>query len=158
MTLTFELLSPQTLEAAADIWTEGWTAGHADIVPAALIKLRTAASFRDRLEKHQSDTWVAMRGGVVQGFYIRDKDQLYQFYVSSTARGSGVAAKMMDHAENTFRAAGISKLWLACSVGNDRAARFYEKTGWRNVRTESFPADTADGPFDLNVWRFEKLL
>lgn len=48
--------------------------------------------------------------------------------------------------------------WLACAIGNDRAARFYEKNGWRRAGTIINEADTERGPFPLEVWRYEKPL
>jgi hypothetical protein len=48
--------------------------------------------------------------------------------------------------------------WLACAIGNERAARFYEKSGWRRIGTMVSRLDTANGPFDLGVWRYEKRL
>jgi hypothetical protein len=43
-------------------------------------------------------------------------------------------------------------------VGNHRAARFYEKSGWRLAGTVVDPAETSSGPFPLEVWRYEKRL
>ncbi len=48
--------------------------------------------------------------------------------------------------------------WLACAVGNTRAARFYEKSGWRNAGTFVMMTDTSNGPFPVDQWRFEKRL
>ena len=48
--------------------------------------------------------------------------------------------------------------WLACAIGNDRAARFYEKNGWRRTGTIVNDAETLQGPFPLEVWRYEKAL
>jgi GNAT superfamily N-acetyltransferase len=85
-------------------------------------------------------------------------DELYQFYVASEARGTGVAAALMADAEAQLAARGIETAWLACAVGNARAARFYEKSGWNLARTMISHLDTVDGPFDLEIWRYEKLL
>jgi hypothetical protein len=42
-------------------------------------------------------------------------------------------------------------------VGNERAARFYEKRGWsRGTLTSQL--DTPEGVFPLDVWRYEKPL
>jgi len=48
--------------------------------------------------------------------------------------------------------------WLACAIGNERAARFYEKCGWRRVGKMINPLDTPDGVLPLEVWRYEKRL
>jgi len=47
---------------------------------------------------------------------------------------------------------------IACAIGNERAARFYEKHGWRRVGTMVNYAETSDGAFPLEVWRYEKAL
>jgi RimJ/RimL family protein N-acetyltransferase len=56
-----------------------------------------------------------------------------------------------------MRGAGVETAWLACAVGNERAARFYEKCGWRRAAT------VPDEPYDsggivFEVWRYEKTL
>jgi hypothetical protein len=54
-------------------------------------------------------------------------------------------------------ARGVETAWLACAVGNHRAARFYEKSGRRLAGTVVDPA-TPSGPFPPEVWRYEKRL
>lgn len=85
-------------------------------------------------------------------------DELYQLYVSATARGSGLAATLLADGEARIATNGFGTGWLACAIGNDRAARFYEKNGWRRVGNMIDRLDTPDGPFMLNVWRYEKEL
>jgi hypothetical protein len=52
----------------------------------------------------------------------------------------------------------VEVAWLACAVGNDRAARFYEKYAWRRVGTMSYQPDAAADVPALQVWRYEKRL
>jgi ribosomal protein S18 acetylase RimI-like enzyme len=78
--------------------------------------------------------------------------------VSREARGSGVAAALTADAEARLAERGVETAWLACAIGNDRAARFYEKSGWRLAGTVVNPAETSSGPFPLEVWRYEKRL
>ena len=85
-------------------------------------------------------------------------DELDQFYVAPRARGAGIAAVLMADAEARLSARGVETAWLACAIGNARAARFYEKCGWYLARTMVSRLATADGPFDLKVWRYEKRL
>jgi ribosomal protein S18 acetylase RimI-like enzyme len=85
-------------------------------------------------------------------------DELYQLYVSAEARGSGVASVLMADAEARLGAAGYDVGWLACAIGNDRAARFYEKSGWRRVATEVYLAEAPGHTIPLEVWRYEKRL
>jgi GNAT superfamily N-acetyltransferase len=85
-------------------------------------------------------------------------DELYQFYLARQARGTGLAAALIADAEALLAARGVATAWLACAVGNDRAARFYQKSGWTNARTMPNRLETPEGVFDLPVWRYEKRL
>jgi len=84
--------------------------------------------------------------------------ELSQLFVSAEAHGSGVAAALIADAEARLAEHGVETAWLACAIGNDRAARFYEKSGWRLAGTAVNTAETSSGPFPLEVWRYEKRL
>jgi GNAT superfamily N-acetyltransferase len=146
------------LDQLARIWYDGWIDAHAHLVPEALRRLRTLESFRDRLGAAFADIRVAGPSGAPVGFTIVKDDELYQLYVSAPARGSGVAATLIDDAEARLAASGVETAWLACAIGNHRAARFYEKRGWRQVAAVVYPAETSSGSFDLEVCRYEKSL
>jgi ribosomal protein S18 acetylase RimI-like enzyme len=92
------------------------------------------------------------------GFCIVKDDELYQLYVSRRSRGAGIAAALVRDAEALLAERGVEKAWLACAIGNDRAARFYENSGWRRVGNMISVLETAEGPFSLEVWRYEKIL
>lgn len=57
-----------------------------------------------------------------------------------------------------LRVVGVVVAWLSCAIGNKRAARFYEKWGWRRTGTMISRPETSAGPFPLEVWRYEKRL
>ena len=139
----------------AALWHAGWHEGHGDIVPDALLASRTLAEFTDRTRTHLDATRVARVGGVLAGFFMTQGDELYQFYVDAAFRGQGVAAALMQVAEATLPR---GRVWLACTVGNDRAARFYEKCGWHRSATERYEVETAAGAQAVTVWRFVKVL
>jgi ribosomal protein S18 acetylase RimI-like enzyme len=84
--------------------------------------------------------------------------ELYQLFVSAQSRGSGTATALIADAEARLAESGIETAWLACAIGNERAARFYEKRGWHRVGIMVNHAETADGTFPLEVWRYEKSL
>jgi ribosomal protein S18 acetylase RimI-like enzyme len=156
MTMTVRPASRDDLDRLAEIWHEGWHDGHAHVVPAALTRVRTLEGFRQRLEAAFADIRVAGPPGAPVGFSVVKDDELYQLYVAAPARGSGIAALLIEDAEARLAAAGVGTAWLACAIGNDRAARFYRKRGWRLVGTTDYEAETETGPFALRVWRFEK--
>ena len=83
-------------------------------------------------------------------------DELYQLFVSAQVRGTGAAAALVADAETRIAAAGVQIAWLACAIGNERAARFYEKCGWRRVENMVNHAETPSGTFALETWRYEK--
>ncbi|MDW3206153.1 MAG: GNAT family N-acetyltransferase [Alphaproteobacteria bacterium] len=142
----------------AKIWHEGWQDGHAGLVPDKLARNRTLDSFADRLANSLAQVRVAELEGEIVGFHVIQEDELNQFFLAAEARGRGVADVMMADAEAGFRAAGHARAWLACAIGNDRAARFYEKQGWGRTGVVTSHLPTRDGVVDLEVWRYEKMV
>jgi GNAT superfamily N-acetyltransferase len=142
----------------AKLWFDGWQDAHVHILPAALTRLRTLGSFEERLRAAWPGVRVAGAAGAPVGFYCLKGAELYQFFVASQARGSGIAAHLMADAEARLIESGVHTAWLACAIGNDRAARFYEKCGWRRTGTVIDDLDVPGGTFALDVWRFEKTL
>jgi GNAT superfamily N-acetyltransferase len=146
------------LDQLAQIWYDGWHEAHAELVPEELTRLRTLESFRERLRAALPSVRVAGSVGRPAGFSVVREDELYQLFVSSESRGSGVAAALLADAEAHLAENGVQTAWLACAMGNGRAARFYEKCGWRRAGNMINYAETSDGPFPLEVWRYEKAL
>jgi len=146
------------IDQLARIWYDGWQDAHAAILPAELARVRTLESFRERLQAALSDVRVAGPPGAPVGFCMVHDDELYQLYVSAEGRGTGVAAALLADGEARLAASGIETAWLACAIGNQRAARFYEKCGWRRVGNMINQLDTPNGIFPLEVWRYEKVL
>jgi GNAT superfamily N-acetyltransferase len=153
--LTIRPMHMGDIEALSGIWFAGWQDAHTGLLPAKLARLRTRDSFRDRLAAAVQRTCVATWDGHPIGLSIRDGSELNQFYVAATARGTGVAQALMAETFECFRAAQVPRAWLACAIGNNRAARFYEKTGWARVSIVETELATPEGPFALNVWRYE---
>lgn len=141
--------------ALAKLWFDGWQDAHASILPTEIAKDRTLGNFRKRLVSALSDTRALIAADVPVGMAILKDDELYQFYVAESARGTGAAQRLMDDALSQFSARGVSVAWLACAIGNDRAARFYEKSGWQcaGVMTNDLTIDGSTYP--LRVWRYE---
>lgn len=142
----------------AQLWYDGWQDGHAAVVPAALKRLRTLQNFRERMRDALPATRVIGPRGGPLGFCTIKADELYQLYVSSAARGTNVATDLIEDGEARLRDEGVKTAWLSCAIGNDRAARFYEKRGWRRVGTMTNVLDTIEGKFELVTWRYEKAL
>jgi len=149
---------PAEIDLLAQLWFDGWRDAHAAIVPPELTRVRTLDSFRERLRAALPSVRVAGEAGSPLGFYLLKGDELYQLYVSGLARGSGVAAELIADAEARLADRGVEVAWLACAIGNERAARFYEKRGWRRAGTFVSKLDTIGGVVPLEVWRYEKRL
>lgn len=148
---------PAEIDHLAKVWYDSWQDAHARILPPELTRIRTLESFRERLHAALPDVRVAGPFSTPVGFCIVKGDELYQLYVSVEARGSGVAAALMADAEARLAEAGVELAWLACAIGNERAARFYEKSGWQRAGTVVYQPDASDGA-PLEVWRYEKRL
>jgi ribosomal protein S18 acetylase RimI-like enzyme len=146
------------IEALAKIWFDGWQDAHAHLLPAQLARLRTRKSFQERIVAALDRVRVVGPVDAPVGFCMTRDSELYQLYVSSTARGSGLAAALVQDAEDRLMNDGICTAWLACAIGNERAARFYEKHGWSRTGTVIEHLEVADGTYPLEVWRYEKSL
>ena len=146
------------LDHLARLWHDVWHESHARFAPPELIRLRTLASFRDRLEVALPDVYVAGPVGAPLGLCVLRDEELYQLFVALEAHGSGVAAALIADAEARLAARGVETAWLACAIGNARAARFYEKSGWHLAGTFIMLSETSNGPFPVDQWRYEKRL
>ena len=142
----------------AKIWYDGWQDAHAEILPSELRRARTLENFRDRLRAHLEDARAVGEPGAAAGFCIVKGDELYQLFVAAQARGAGAAAALVADAEVRISESGAEVAWLACAIGNERAARFYEKCGWQRAGNMVSRLETPDGEFRLEVWRYEKSL
>jgi GNAT superfamily N-acetyltransferase len=156
--MTARPADPSETGVLARLWYDGWQDAHAAILPATLARARTLESFVERTAAALVDVRVIGPRGAPLGFAMLKGDELYQFYVAAQARGAGIAATLMADAEAQLSERGVETAWLACAIGNARAARFYEKSGWHLARTMINRLDTIDGPFDLEIWRYEKHL
>lgn len=148
----------EDLAPLAQLWWSGWQDAHLEIVPEALARLRTLESFRERMAAALPRVRALGPAGAPLGFHLIKDDELNQFYLAAEARGTGAAAALMADAEACLLAQDVETPWLACAIGNARAARFYEKAGWALARVQSVPTETSAGLFPLDVWRYEKRL
>jgi GNAT superfamily N-acetyltransferase len=146
------------IDNLARTWYDAWQDAHARIVPSELARVRTLESFNARLRAALSQVRVVGPRGKPLGFYLLKGDELNQLFVDAAARGLGVGVALIDDAEARLASSGVRTAWLACAIGNDRAARFYEKRGWRLTGTFVSELDTPEGVFPLEVWKYEKNL
>jgi GNAT superfamily N-acetyltransferase len=149
---------PTEIDHLAMLWYEGWRDAHELIVPAELARVRTLDSFRERLRAALAEVHVVGPVGAPHGFSMLKDDELYQLFVGRQWRGTGIAAALIADAEARLAARNVETAWLACAIGNVRAARFYEKCGWHRAGIVVSQLETPEGVFALDVWRYEKRL
>ncbi|HEV7992864.1 MAG TPA: GNAT family N-acetyltransferase [Gemmatimonadaceae bacterium] len=144
------------VDALAQVWYDGWHEAHAHLLPAEVARHRTLDSFRERLHAALPAVRVVGDAGDPLGFHLVKRDELNQLFVAARARGLGAAAALVADAEERIRENGAELAWLACAIGNERAARFYEKCGWRRVGTVISQLTIPGGEIPCEVWRYEK--
>ena len=71
---------------------------------------------------------------------IRDGDsaELSKIYVAPEHHGTGVATALMDLALTTAGEWGVGRVWLGVNQANQRAQRFYAKSGFEVSGTRTF--------------------
>lgn len=158
MAWTVRNAEPREIDCLARIWHDTWHEVQARIVPAELARVRTLESFRTRLGEALPNLRVVGAPGEPLGFCIVRADELYQLFVAASARGSGAADALLADGESRLATSGVKKAWLACAIGNERAARFYEKSGWFRAGKMINESVTPTGSYPLEVWRYEKEL
>lgn len=149
---------PAEAEAITDLWHDGWRFAHLAITPDELIRHRTRVVFTRRLHKKWPNVLVTGPVGDPTGFAALIDDELDQFYLAGHARGTGLARTFMAAIEAEFAERDIRRPRLICTVGNDRAARFYAKAGWQNIGQRMGAVEIPGGTFELPVWEFRKTL
>jgi GNAT superfamily N-acetyltransferase len=160
MTLPAAVLRAATMddvEAVAEVWHRAWVDGHLGHVPEALLPHRTLDHFRRRVPERIPSTTVAVIDARVVGFVTVREDEVNQLFVAEAARGTGVAAALLRHAEGVI-ALRADVAWLAVADGNARARRFYERQGWRDVAAIDYQADIEGGTIPVPCRRYERVL
>lgn len=155
------ILRPATagdVDALATIWYDGWQDAHRALVPEELSRIRTRERFAQRLTDNLDELIVATVDDGPVGFVMLYDDELYQFFVAATGRGTDVATRLMRAAEQMLRERGYPQAHLFCAVGNMRAAAFYEKCRWVNVAELELSVGDDDTEIPVPVWRYEKAL
>jgi len=146
---------PDDAAAIAAIWHAGWADGHLGHVPGELVAHRQADHFARLAEGRIAHTTVATSSADVIGFVTVVGDEVEQVYVAAAARGSGVAAALLAHAESVV-AERADVVWLAVVAGNARARRFYERCGWHDAGSITYLAEIDGGRFEVPCRRYER--
>jgi len=153
-------LRPATADdarAIARIWHDGWRDGHVGHVPEELHAHRGLDAFEARVPPRLATTTVAEVDGVIAGFITVIDAELEQLYVAGHARGSGLAAALLERAEQQI-GERFEVAWLAVAAGNARARRFYERRGWHDAGPLEYGAEIPGGTLAVACRRYERKL
>jgi GNAT superfamily N-acetyltransferase len=156
-TLALRAATPEDSEAIAVIWYRGWRDGHLGHVPETLPPHRRLVDFRARVPPRIPTTAVATTASGVVGFVTVHDDEVEQIYVAESARGGGAARALLGHAEQVI-AVQFDVAWLAVVAGNERARRFYAKSGWSDAGAFDYAAEISGGTVLVPCHRYEKRL
>jgi ribosomal protein S18 acetylase RimI-like enzyme len=156
----------------AAVHVRSWQEAYRDLMPADFL---AGLDPRDRAARYEfeggegapttvvatveDDGEEAIVGFVTFG-RSRDEDvlgmgEVYALYVDPTRHQAGAGRLMMAEARRRLLDAGITDAVLWVLDGNDRAAAFYEREGWRRDG-----ATREENPYDIvsNVSRFRRRL
>ncbi len=104
---------------------------------------------RKLIANPNSAAWIAEENAKLSGFAIVDwatvpkgtVAYIQTIEVHPESRRRGIAAGLLNRAENSARAAGATAIWLHVDVENSAAIRLYESRGFaRKSREEHFYA------------------
>jgi len=107
------------------------------------------ALMRKLIANPNSATWIAEEERKLAGFTIVDwatvpkgtVAYIQTIEVHPGSRRRGIAAELLNHAEDSARAAGAAAIWLHVDVENPGAISLYESRGYaRKGREEHFYA------------------
>ncbi len=154
--VTLRPATAEDISSIALIWHRGWQDGHVGHVPEELTAVRTERSFWSRAAQRLPDTTIAEIEGGVAGFVMVVGDEVEQVYVGRDHRGSGVASVLLAEAERRVQQGGHDTAWLAVVAGNERARRFYAKSGWVDEGPFDYQAHGPEGPITVPSHRYVK--
>jgi GNAT superfamily N-acetyltransferase len=64
--------------------------------------------------------------------------ELSKIYVRPGAHGGGIASELLAAASDVAREVGAAGMWLGTNQANERAQRFYLKSGFERIGTKRF--------------------
>jgi GNAT superfamily N-acetyltransferase len=134
-------------EAIARVHVDSWRVTYRELLPAEVLAEldlpRRTREWRERLRAGSLPTLVAERGGEVLGFCTlalpaRDAEEpdwvaeIPALYVDPRHQREGIGSRLLGAALAEMRAQGFREAILWMLAGNEGAARFYARTGWRD--------------------------
>jgi N-acetylglutamate synthase-like GNAT family acetyltransferase len=115
-------------------------------------------------EAKKNAFWVVDRKGEIVGCFgieshCETDTELRRMYLEREFRGTGIAKRMLECAEDQARSLGFRKMLVSTAEIQRAADRFYRTSGYRQVRVEVAQAMTAkQAGGGLTRFYFEKEL
>jgi GNAT superfamily N-acetyltransferase len=150
------LATRSDIASVAGLYHRVWHESHGASMPEAERALRDELSFVTRATALMPHVAVRTVGETLQGFAAWSGSLLGQLFVDANHRGGIVAQALIEFAEQRMRAQGVMEAELHCMVGNDRARRFYERTGWALRGTTDEMVAGSSGSETLTFWVMRK--
>ena len=135
--------SPEDLETISAMLTETWHDTYDDIYGRQKVSELTQAwhsvpALKQRMNKPRSEFIVCDDGAEIGGMaFVSQIDgetsMLHQLYVKPNQQGKGLGEKLLVEAESCFP--DVRKIRLEVEEANNRAVKFYERNGFKQVDT-----------------------
>ena len=109
----------------------------------------SAGRFAEYLADPHRAILTAAQGGRIIGYAMLvrgvadDTAELSKIYVLPDYHGAGVSTALMDLTLATAEEWGARRVWLGVNQGNQRAQRFYAKSGFKVNGTRTFQVGTS---------------
>ncbi|MHA3702105.1 N-acetyltransferase family protein [Jatrophihabitans sp. YIM 134969] len=144
---TIRRAGPADADTVADVYLRS-RAGAGDAIPPGVHPDHEVRDFVATVVVPRREAWLACGPtGEALGVLVLDGDDLDWLWVVPEAQGQGVGTALLAHAEQ-LRPDGLA-LWVFAS--NTPARAFYERRGWRAVRTTD--GDNEEGAPDVRYVR-----
>jgi GNAT superfamily N-acetyltransferase len=152
MTVTIRAATRNDTRAITQVRIESWRAAYAGVIDQRVLDAmdldREAAQRAERWDEHHSDPrsaeLLAEVDGVPAGWAwlgpsidddLPEDGQIFAIYARPGYWSVGVGHALLTDAEERLRATGFARAHLWVLEGNERAASFYERHGWREDGT-----------------------
>lgn len=136
--------SPDDARSVAEVHVDSWRHAYRGMLPDAYLDRLSVddreAMWREAFAEDTSGAFVAEVGDRIVGFASfgpsRDDDasetvaEVPAIYVEPSEVGRGVGRRLLEAATAALRDAGYRRATLWVLEANERARRFYEKSGW----------------------------
>lgn len=137
--------------ALAQVMLDAFRANYESFMPQAYIDAWHATEVAHCTVGRGIDrTGVAEIDGTIRGFATTEDDFLSELWVCPTMQGQGVGSTLVRWAEEKLILAGHQTMSLYCYGDNVQALAFYDKLGFRVVKTFS-SRHVAGGPVPVCI-------